>query len=66
KRELNKVELEGRGSFTIAERKSYSYSKGLEEKQNKIRVLKKQEEDEGKAVVKSSIKYLRYNPLKRS
>jgi hypothetical protein len=38
----------------------------LEEKQNKNRVLKKQEEDEGKAVVKSSIKYLRYNPLKRS
>ncbi len=62
--ELDKVEMQDVGSFTLSERKSFEYSEDVKKKENDVRLLKKHEEEQGKAKVIKVSKYMRYNPIK--
>ncbi len=62
--ELDKVEMQEVGSFTLSERKSFEYSDVVKYKETEVKVLKSEEEREGVAKVVKVSKYMRYNPIK--
>jgi hypothetical protein len=62
--ELDKVEMQEIGSFTLLERKIFGYSEDVKKKENDVKLLKKEEEKQGKAKVVKTTQYLRYSPLK--